>query len=385
MARPPLDVGTYGKISTRLQPNGRWRAEARFRDHDGVTRLVGKVGDSEAKAIRSLKQEFAGRQHGAGLTSNARFREAGELWLAEVKRTRVGSTWDRYRGRLHNGVLPDLGELRLSEITPSRVDSYLRELERTLAPNTVRGYRNIVSGVLGYAVRMDALSKNPADGAGRVRGGNVRDTKRALTPDERQRLLLALDTDRRAGDADVPDVIRYLMGTGVRLSEALGLRWFRVDLQEGVSVHGDGLVRETGRGPVLHEPKSLSGFRILPLPDFVTQMLHMRYPGEGHDEYPVFGYETGQWRCPNNYHHAIRNACDRAGFGWVTSHVMRHTAATILDQHHLSPREISGYIGHANPAFTQRVYMDQRPETRRASDALDSALRVRRTIEHYRQ
>lgn len=42
----------------------------------------------------------------------------------------------------------------------------------------------------------------------------------------------------------------------------------------------------------------------------------------------VFPTSTGQLRNPNNTSGALRKALDRAGFDWVTSHVLRRTVAT---------------------------------------------------------
>jgi hypothetical protein len=43
MGRPPLPVGTFGKIGFLLLPRGEIQARARFRDFDGRTRLVSKT------------------------------------------------------------------------------------------------------------------------------------------------------------------------------------------------------------------------------------------------------------------------------------------------------------------------------------------------------
>ncbi len=379
MGRPPLDLGTYGRIRHYQNPDGTWRAETRYRDADGVTRPVKRVGPSKSAAERNLKRALADRQRpGTGLiTGDSRFADVGELWLAEIERIHPGSTYDRYRGRLRNRIVPSLGRLRLREFTVSTVDAYLRELEERWAPNTVRTYRTVLSDVFAYAVRFDAIPRNPVDGAGGIRGGNTRATKRALTASEREDLLLKLDLDEKATQYDLGAILRYMLGTGVRLGECLGLRWFRVDLDEGVVVHGDNLIRVTGKGLLLKEPKTLAGFRVLPLPDFVVMMLRARYPGQEYEQSPVFGLETGGWRDPNNYVHYVAAARDRAGYPWFTSHVCRRTAATILDEQNLTPREISGYIGHANPSFTQDRYMDQRPQSGRAGSALDLAMRPR--------
>lgn len=55
------------------------------------------------------------------------------------------------------------------------------------------------------------------------------------------------------------------------------------------------------------------------------------------------------WRDPHNTGGRLREALDRAEFEWVTSHVFRKTAATILDHAGLTARAIAGHIGHARP------------------------------------
>lgn len=407
MGRPPLDVGTWGDI--RPYREGKvWRAEANFRDEDDVTRPVKRHGQTKAKAIAALEKALKERRRTGDLTRETRFFEVGELWLAEVEVTHPRTTYDRYRTRLRNKIVPEIGELRLRVCTPGRMDRYLRDLKDTgLSPNTVRTYRTVLSEVFNYAVRMDAIERNPVNGAGRITGGNTRATKRALTPIERTDLLSRLDADERARGDDLPDPVRYLMGTGVRLGEVMGLRWCRVDLEIGVSVHGDNLVREiqlcatcgqvkrwhkgkhvdqtcgvyvprpdNEEGLVLHEPKTPAGFRVLPLPDFVVMMLRLRYPGPEFMTDPVFPNGLGTWRDPNNTGRSWRKFRVLNDLNWITPHVFRRTAITIMDQQGLSPREVAGYAGHARPSFTQDTYMDLKPQSGRIAPAMDRAYRT---------
>jgi len=66
VGRPPLPVGTYGRIAFVELPSGEIQARARFRDYDGRTRLVSKVGRSKAAAERALKRQLTGRQAPGG-------------------------------------------------------------------------------------------------------------------------------------------------------------------------------------------------------------------------------------------------------------------------------------------------------------------------------
>jgi len=149
MPRPRLSLGTYGTIRAYKTSTG-YRAETYYRDYDGHTRLVKRCGPTRSKAIQALKDALRDRQHRSGtdLSRDSTFAECAERWLAEIKRTRSGSTYDRYRTRLRNQVIPALGELRLCECSVGVMDRYLASLEGRLAPNTVRTYRTALSGVM---------------------------------------------------------------------------------------------------------------------------------------------------------------------------------------------------------------------------------------------
>ena len=67
MGRPPLPLGTSGKVLFATLPNGRVKARVKFRDYDGRVRLVSKVGPSRAAAERALKAELTGRQAPGGV------------------------------------------------------------------------------------------------------------------------------------------------------------------------------------------------------------------------------------------------------------------------------------------------------------------------------
>src|SRR3954454_3578522 len=82
--RPPLPIGTYGKVTFVDQASGHVQARAKFRDYDGRVRLVSRVGPSRAAAERALKAELTDRQApagGAGLTPGTRVRELAQVWL----------------------------------------------------------------------------------------------------------------------------------------------------------------------------------------------------------------------------------------------------------------------------------------------------------------
>ena len=70
MGRPTLDLGTYGTIACKEQPNGAWRATAQYRDYDGVTRPCRTFAPTKAKAEAKLRAKLRDRQKRHGGTGS---------------------------------------------------------------------------------------------------------------------------------------------------------------------------------------------------------------------------------------------------------------------------------------------------------------------------
>ncbi|MGR7026188.1 tyrosine-type recombinase/integrase [Geodermatophilus sp. URMC 62] len=89
-------------------------------------------------------------------------------------------------------------------------------------------------------------------------------------------------------------------------------------------------------------------------------------------EAPVFPTPLGGWRDPSNTQADLRAAFAHAGFGHITSHVIRKTTATVLDHAGLSARTFADQLGHANPSLTQDVYLGRQVTSTGAAVALEA-------------
>ena len=165
-----------------------------------------------------------------------------------------------------------------------------------------------------------------------------------------------------------------MLGTGVRIGEALAVSWDEVDLAAGTVTIDHTVIRLKGVGLLRKGTKSTAGERTLRLPAFAVSMLRRRKLAAG-GRGPVFPDSLGGWRDPSNTSRDLRNARGSTEFAWVTSHVFRKTAATKLDRAGLSARVIADQLGHAKVSMTQDRYLDRRAVTSDAADALDRAHR----------
>ena len=77
-----------------------------------------------------------------------------------------------------------------------------------------------------------------------------------------------------------------------------------------------------------------------------------------------FTSPTGMLRDPSNTQADLRNVFARLGYPWVTSHVFRKTAATLLDEAGVSARKIADQLGHSQVSLTQDFYMGPQDRVR---------------------
>lgn len=408
--RPPLDIGTHGAIKTKQLPSGVWQARCRYRDADGVTRPVERTGTTARKAEAALQKALKERSRvsGAVITGETKVGEAAERWLAQ-KQAEVDAgamaptSLDAYR-KTWATIAEGLAELRLREMSAARCQLWQESATGRLGPGTIKTGRTILSGILGMAARMGAITTNPTRDLGKVSRKPKR-RPRAMTRDERADWLdwmekqgpleaavaearLAHDRDalkvaerrlrlaRKAVRWDLPDITRMMLATGSRIGEALAIGWDEVDLDAGTVVVAWKLIRVTGQG-LLRVPgtkRGEDGGRVLRLPFWATTML-LRRRVETESRGPVFPDSLGRWRDPSNVMGVLREVRDEAGVEWLTSHVWRKTTATHMDEHGVAAREIADQLEHADISMTQRFYLGRRAVTSaEAAAALEDLL-----------
>ena len=371
-----LEIGEHGDIAYR-EANGKITATFYYRNNQGLRRRIEATAGSRTAARREALAALERVMSSSGVgqySTRTTFREVAEQWHQEIEQLvaagrRSPTTASQYRNTLDRHVLPGLGSLRLSEMTSARVDFFLRQTFSQRGPATAKLCRAVVSGVCGFAVRRDAMRVNPVRDVSRMEADPAREA-RALTGDECLRWLAIIDNDAHAQRKDLPDLVRFLLGTGCRIGESLAVHWEDVDLDRRLIHVRRTLIRIPGQGLTTKAPKTKSGTRLLRIPVWLVSLLRERRP---HLDTigPIFPNRDGGYRERNNVETAFRRVRTGTEFEWVVPHTYRKTVATMLDQTGLSARTIADQLGHSRISMTQDVYMGRRAVDESAALALD--------------
>lgn len=367
--RPPTSLGTWGKIRTTRVREGAYRARTRIRDIDGVPREVTATGTTTAAAERALREKLVDRAMPTqqAITADTSIAALGDLWLTFLRdEGRIeATTINEYERVLDKVVIPELGGLRLREVTTSRLDLFLVRLRAT-SVSRQRKTKVVMGAMLGMAVRHDALAVNPVQQTSRIH--HERSETRSLTLEDLTTVrdaLRAWTGKQRPGPKasnDMADIIDLMLATGARIGEILALRWVDVALdatRPTLTINGT-IKTEPGKGTYRKaSPKSDASVRTVVLPDFAITVLKRRRAADRENPNDaVFPTRKGTWQQVNNVERRWRQIRKDTGLDWVTPHTFRKTVATLISER-VDAETASQQLGHSSPAITREFYISK--------------------------
>jgi integrase len=281
-----------------------------------------------------------------------------QRWMErEVMPNNERTTAYAYGNIVKNHLVPALGRVKLSQITPDLLEEYYHWLgkERGLSSNTIRKHHILLHTSLQAACRLGLLRSNPVDLAvpPRFETGSA-----SYYNPEQLGTLLQMVTGHAL---ELP--VRLACSLGLRRGEILGLRWRDVDLEEGILT-----IRRTrttmGSVVVEKAPKTVVSCRTLSiaaLEDLMELLQLLREERKergipcGENDLLVLDTMDRPWH-PNVLTTTFSNFVVKHGLPSVTLHGLRHSFASVASNARVPMYQISRAMGHSSPATTQRVY-----------------------------
>ena len=429
MARPQLQPGQHGQLSkTDRHRDGkrgrkadrnqaRWKYMYHYCGWDGKAGRVFGVGETGAKAQAQLDANLqraldASRPGGADEDAKAKGQvmtvaELATGWLANTQtnerraertktayrdRTRryidpTGHTktmasmglWDKSESQRFGRALDWFAKLTVAEAnTRAAMAKHLDMLAQAYAQGSLNTAVKTLKGMFGLAEYQGVIDasvmpkvtrggiESKREAAGKQAG---LDPGRALTSVELASLLAQVSVDQRAQRSDMVDLIEYLAGTGVRIAEALALRWEDLNLdhdQPTQHVRGTKTDASDAETPLPRATATLLRERRKQMPDTI---LVFPTPGKPESDQPRDYHNLRKLRSQ-----VFADASfEGESFAWARFHTFRHTAATMLLAAGVSPIVVRDYLRHKDLATTWG-YAGKVEDLTLASSVLDKAI-----------
>lgn len=317
--------------------------------------------------------------------TNARmtFAELAEQWWDSG--VRKPSTTQTHAFQLRAHILPALGGLRLTDITPGTLKAWRAEVRKGVRKRALERERrriasgkdpatavptgdatadrclSIVKAILAYGIEEGVIDRNPAI--------PVKLLRPLRSPAIDARSPETVELIRRQMNERDACLVSMLAYEGIRPAEAFVLRWKDVLDDLGVPrprllIRRSLSVRQIGETKNLRE-RSPRLFQ--PVADDL--LAWWRTCGEPEKSKLVFPDEAGGViRASNWRKRSWRPALASAGLEPFRPYDLRHSCATLLIYAGWNPLEVAAHLGHGDPGFTLRVYghafRDAAPEDR---------------------
>ena len=303
--------------------------------------------------------------------SNMLFSDYMLEWLENIKPKVVQSTYIGYEQVVKGRLCPYFKskKIKLIDLRPRDIQDFINHLyKQRLKGSTIAHYTSNMNTALKEAVIAEIIPSNPMD--------RIESVKKEVyipdfyTDDELIELIEVIKTQK----LELPLTLGIIYG--LRREEILGLTWNAIDFKnKSITIR-----KTVGRGKydgvtqflIKDIPKNKSGYRTLPMFDFITDLLK-KYKEKYKLNEKIFGntyitdykdficlMDNGKLVKPDYVARTFSRILKENGFRHIRLHDLRHSCATLLLRNGVPLPEIQKWLGHSNIITTQRYsHLDQ--------------------------
>ena len=351
---------------------------------DGKRKVVEKGGFATRKlAYDAGVAAYTDWKHGnIGIVSeNISLKDFMTNWLENVLALNVKSTsLQCYISCFNRHILPTLGDISVQELTPAKLDSWSRNLQKGgYSKNTISQLHALIHHALDYAVYpAELISANPVNYIKVPKKAPTNVVKRHIITKEK--LAELLEKYPFGSPYYVPILILY--HTGMRIGELCGLTWNDVDFDQKVIALNRQIVYINRKGYFFSTLKTQSSNRKILIDDFLIRELkrwknqqaeNEKFEGDSY----VYTYRNSENRviqqskglekidakkvsliCTYSNGKMVRRDSMEKIFrrANINAHSFRHTHATTLIENGATPKGVAGRLGHSSTTLTQNLY-----------------------------
>lgn len=306
------------------------------------------------------------------------------IWLDSRKPNLTDNSYAEYEGAVRLHLRPALGHVLVQRLQYTHIQRQVNEwAAKDMGARLIHRNISVLKQALQQAVRGKLIYTNPAEG---IEKPSVT-KKRTLHVWDAAQVVAFLD----ASELDqFSPLWHFLVLEGMRRGEALGLRWSDINWHgKSVSAHIQQTVipdvQNKGRALIQPRTKTQAGARSISLTASTVQALKdhrdrqriaTRAAGNAWDEHGlIFTTSVGTPITPSSIKRNQQAIMKRAEVPALTTHALRHTAATQMLLAGVPVVIVSQKLGHATVSITLDLYAHVLPaDHQQANDALEAML-----------
>ena len=288
-------------------------------------------------------------------------------WLEHHKKCIQYSTQQSYESMIGGRIKRyfEKKDITIGSITPRQINDFYKTIwDDNCVANTIIRYHGVLRNAFQHAFRTEMIESNPFDKIERPRKNKFRGS--FYSEDELQTLL------RLTKDDPMYIVILLSAMYGLRRSEALGVRWSRIDFDNNQVLIDTKIIekRENKKrfAVPVEEMKTKSSRRTLPLIPVIAEALKEQkekqeawkklfkrsYSREFTDY--VCTNQLGELYLPDYVTDHFQVLLEKYGLRKIRFHDLRHTCASLLIKGGMQLINVKDYLGHSEIGITANIY-----------------------------
>lgn len=283
-------------------------------------------------------------------------------WLGRKRKVKQ-TTMVNYKLYVYSYIIPTIGEIDVSDVTPSDVQRMLDTFSDK-SKKTLKEVKSALRQIFVYAISDKIRQDNPCDSVDIDIPSDKETTRDALDIEDYRDIIHNLD---KLNCQDRIYLALFLY-TGMRRGEVLGLMWDDIDFDEKtINVVRNATYPGTNQA-VITTPKTKAGTRKIPL-DQNLETIIKPFRGSG---YVIGGSSPLTSTNFKSIYRRIERTIDMHG---ATLHVLRHSYLTYAVGETSDYKTVQGISGHAD-VFTlmNRYAHKQESKVRQLSDSMHKIL-----------
>ncbi|WP_129691476.1 tyrosine-type recombinase/integrase [Gottfriedia acidiceleris] len=325
----------------------------------------------EAEYIKFSESIATGEYIEPSRNKKLTFEKFAMEWFEKVAISELKpNTIKMHESNLKSRLIPKFGKMYLDEITVKMISDYVHDLSKEgsrldgkkgpLSKGSIKMIVQVIKSIFQYAVSLEEIRKDPTVNIKVKLNGNK--TNVPYSASEVQQLLSSLQSEPFIWQV----YIELALNTGARRGELTGLEWKHVNWEEKTLSIEQTLSFSKNGQPIITDPKSNSGIRIIPLNDDILSILKVYRDEQVRTQYTknwlggdyrfIFCHQDGRGFHQDRPTAWFKKFLKRHDLRSIRLHDLRHSVATALFQKNVPVKYVSAILGHSSTAITQDIY-----------------------------